>query len=318
MTSDNPVVFVVDDDARVRDALSSLLASAGREVAVFASATEFLQADKPDVPACLVLDLELPDIHGLDLQKELAEREAPPIVFITGHGDVPSSVKAMKAGAVEFLSKPFGDEELLVAIDAAIALDRAARLKRSERMELARRYERLTPREREVLTFVVGWVREQADGRCARDQRNHHRRSSWPDHAQDGRPIPRRARPVRRQARDPASRERLNKPIVAIRARGCVPCSRMEKVRPDASVPSRRRNRGRRSSCSRIGSERARIRRIRSRHLRIGGNVSVGRRAVDRVVRHRGRASAWDGRDGTAAADSKGTASAAGYSHHGP
>ena len=136
MTSDRPVVFVVDDDARVRDALSSLLASAGLEVAVFASATEFLQADKPDAPACLVLDLELPDIHGLELQKELAEREAPPIVFITGHGDIPSSVKAMKAGAVEFLSKPFGDEELLRAIDAAIALDRAARLKRSERLEL--------------------------------------------------------------------------------------------------------------------------------------------------------------------------------------
>ena len=98
----------------------------------------FLQADKPDVPACLVLDLELPDIHGLELQKKLVEREAPPIVFITGHGDVSSSVKAMKAGAVEFLSKPFGDDELLRAIDAAIELDRAARLKRSERLELAR------------------------------------------------------------------------------------------------------------------------------------------------------------------------------------
>ena len=98
----------------------------------------FSSADKPDAPACLVLDLELPDIHGLELQKELAEREAPPIVFITGHGDVPSSVKAMKAGAVEFLSKPFGDEELLRAIDAAIALDRAERLKRSERLELER------------------------------------------------------------------------------------------------------------------------------------------------------------------------------------
>jgi DNA-binding NtrC family response regulator len=146
-TCDHPVVFVVDDDERVREALYSLLASAGREVAVFASATDFLRADKPDVPACLVLDLELPDIHGLELQKELMEREAPPIVFITGHGDVPSSVKA---GAVEFLSKPFGDDDLLNAIDTAIALDRTARLKRSERVELARRYERLTPREREV------------------------------------------------------------------------------------------------------------------------------------------------------------------------
>jgi FixJ family two-component response regulator len=162
MTSDHPVVFVVDDDLRVREALSSLLASAGLEVAVFASATEFLEAEKPDAPACLVLDLELPDIHGLELQKELAEREAPPIVFVTGHGDIPSSVKAMKAGAVEFLSKPFGDEELLRAIDSAIVLDRAERLKRSEREALKCRYERLTPRERQVLTFVVaGFANKQ-------------------------------------------------------------------------------------------------------------------------------------------------------------
>jgi len=155
MTVDRQVVFVVDDDSRGREALSSLLASAGLEVAVFASATEFLNADKPDAPACLVLDLELPDINGLELQKELAEREAPPIVFITGHGDIPSSVKAMKAGAVEFLAKPFGDDELLRAIEASIALDRAERQKRSERASLDERYERLTPREREVLTFVV-------------------------------------------------------------------------------------------------------------------------------------------------------------------
>jgi FixJ family two-component response regulator len=156
MTSDRPIVFVVDDDVRIRDALASLLASAGLDVVVFASATEFLDAEKPDAPACLVLDLELPDIHGLELQKDLAERDAPPIVFITGHGDIPLSVKAMKAGAVEFLPKPFGDDELLSAIYAGIALDRAARLKRSERAELTRRYDRLTPREREVLTFVVG------------------------------------------------------------------------------------------------------------------------------------------------------------------
>jgi FixJ family two-component response regulator len=162
MTDDRPVVFVVDDDARVREALSSLLASAGLDVAVFATATEFLEADKPDAAACLVLDLQLPDIHGLRLQEELAERETPPIVFITGHGDVPSSVKAMKAGAVEFLPKPFGDEELLRAIDEAITLDRAERLKRSERSALKERYERLTPREREVLTFVVaGFANKQ-------------------------------------------------------------------------------------------------------------------------------------------------------------
>src|SRR5215475_8025005 len=162
MRIDRPIVFVVDDDVRIRDAMASLLASAGLDVAVFASATEFLNAEKPDAPACLVLDLELPDIHGLELQRDLAEREAPPIVFITGHGDVPSSVKAMKAGAVEFLSKPFGDDELLRAIDAAITLDRSARVTRSERAELTRRYDRLTPREREVLTFVVaGFANKQ-------------------------------------------------------------------------------------------------------------------------------------------------------------
>jgi FixJ family two-component response regulator len=165
MTADRSIVYVVDDDARIRDALSSLLTSAGLDVAVFASARAFLEADKPDAPACLVLDLELPDIHGLELQKELAERDAPPIVFISGHGDIPSSVKAMKAGAVEFLSKPFGDEELLRGIDAALALDRAERLKRSERAALEERYARLTPREREVLTFVVaGFANKQTAG----------------------------------------------------------------------------------------------------------------------------------------------------------
>ena len=155
MTSERSVVFVVDDDSRVRDALTTLLASAGLEVAAFASATAFLEADKPDAPACLLLDLDLPDISGLELQKELLERQAPPIVFLTGHGDIPSSVKAMKAGAVEFLSKPVGDDELLRAIDAALAVDRTARSQRAELSELKRRYERLTPREREVLPYVV-------------------------------------------------------------------------------------------------------------------------------------------------------------------
>lgn len=155
MTSVRSVVFVVDDDSRVRDALTTLLGSAGLEVAAFASATAFLEADKPDAPACLLLDLDLPDISGLELQKELLERQAPPIVFLTGHGDIPSSVKAMKAGAVEFLSKPVGDDELLRAIDAAIAVDRTARSQRAELSALQRRYERLTPREREVLPYVV-------------------------------------------------------------------------------------------------------------------------------------------------------------------
>jgi FixJ family two-component response regulator len=165
MNPDGPIVFVVDDDSRVRDALSSLIASIGLRVAAFGSALDFLAFDKPDAPACLILDLELPDISGLDLQQELAAHEAPPIVFITGHGDIPSSVRAMKAGAVEFLSKPFGEEDLLRAIDAAIRLDRAARQKRSERAELQKHYDRLTPREREVLSFVIaGFANKQTAG----------------------------------------------------------------------------------------------------------------------------------------------------------
>src|ERR1700730_9062005 len=146
MNPDSPIVFVVDDDSRVREALSSLIASIGLRVAAFGSALDFLAFDKPGAPACLIPDLELPDTSGLDLQQELAAREAPPIVFITGHGDIPSSVRAMKAGAVEFLSKPFCEEDLLRAIDAAITLDRTARQKRSDLAELQRHYDRLTRR----------------------------------------------------------------------------------------------------------------------------------------------------------------------------
>jgi FixJ family two-component response regulator len=155
MNSDSPIVFVVDDDYRVREALSSLISSVGLRVAVFGSAAEFMESNKPDAPACLILDLQLPGASGLDLQRQLATEDAPPIVFITGHGDIASSVRAMKAGAVEFLSKPFGEQELLDAIGDAIARDRVARRRRSELAELQRRYNLLTPREREVLPFVV-------------------------------------------------------------------------------------------------------------------------------------------------------------------
>jgi len=165
MNTDSPVVFIVDDDSRVRDALSSLIASVGMRVSAYGSASEFLNAEKPDVPACLLLDLELPDLNGLELQQALASQEAPPIVFITGHGDVPSSVRAMKAGAIEFLSKPIGEEELLTAIQSAIAVDRTARQKRAEIAGLRRNYARLTPREREVLPFVVaGLLNKQTAG----------------------------------------------------------------------------------------------------------------------------------------------------------
>ncbi len=162
MNCDTGIVFVVDDDSRVREALFSLVSSVGLQVATFGSASEFLQAEKPDCPGCLVLDLRLPDIDGLQLQQELATGNAPPIIFITGHGDVPASVRAMKAGAIEFLPKPFGEQELLTAIEAGISLDRSARQKRLELAQLREHYNLLTPREREVLPFVVaGFLNKQ-------------------------------------------------------------------------------------------------------------------------------------------------------------
>ena len=163
MKPDSPIVFVVDDDRRVREALSRLITSAGLAVVTFGSAAEFLEYEKPDASACLVLDLRIPGMDGPELQQQLAEGDAPPIVFITGHGDIPSTVRAMKAGAVEFLSKPFDDEELLGAIDIAIAQDRETRRKRSELSGLRQRYELLTSREREVLPFVVaGFANKEA------------------------------------------------------------------------------------------------------------------------------------------------------------
>src|SRR5688500_19876595 len=127
MTTDDHIVFIVDDDARLREALSELLDSHGIRAAAFGSAGEYISADKPDVPACLILDVELPDINGLDLQKQIAEGDHPPIVFITGHGDIPSSVRAIKHGAVDFLTKPFSDSDLMVAVNAALAQDRIER-----------------------------------------------------------------------------------------------------------------------------------------------------------------------------------------------
>jgi len=156
MPTPRAAVFVVDDDASVRDALGSLLRSAGFAVETFASAQEFLARPPADLPGCLVLDVGLPDLSGLDLQQRMAEmnREIP-IVFITGHGDVPTSVRAMKAGAVEFLTKPFGERDLLDAIRQAIDRDKIARQQHAELSELRRRYASLTPREREVLEWVV-------------------------------------------------------------------------------------------------------------------------------------------------------------------
>jgi FixJ family two-component response regulator len=156
MAEPKAIVFVVDDDASVREGLGSLIRSARLRVETFASAQEFLARPRADVPSCLVLDVRLPGLSGLDLQKRLAEVNIEiPIVFITGHGDVPTSVQAMKAGAVEFLTKPFVDQDLLDAIQQAIKRDRAARRQEAEMAELYDRYESLTPREREVMERVV-------------------------------------------------------------------------------------------------------------------------------------------------------------------
>lgn len=156
MAGPKAIVFVVDDDASVREGLGSLIRSAGLGVETFASAQEFLARSRSDVPSCLVLDVRLPGLSGLDLQKRMAEVNIEiPIIFITGHGDVPTSVRAMKAGAVEFLTKPFDDRDLLDAIQQAIKRDRAARLQQAEMAELYGRYDSLTPREREVMERVV-------------------------------------------------------------------------------------------------------------------------------------------------------------------
>ncbi len=150
------MVFVIDDDESIREALDSLIRSVGLSVATFASAQEFLQSPRPDVPACLILDVRMPGLSGLDLQRDLAEANIHiPIIFITGHGDIPMSVRAMKAGAVEFLTKPFRDQDLLDAIQQALERDRRARSQEADSAELRDRYESLTPRETEVFALVV-------------------------------------------------------------------------------------------------------------------------------------------------------------------
>jgi FixJ family two-component response regulator len=156
MSEPDAIVFVVDDDASLREALGGLLRSAGLKVETFASAQEFLARPPVEAPGCLVLDVGLPGLSGLDLQSRMAEidREIP-IVFITGHGDVPTSVRAMKAGAMEFLTKPFDDRDLLEAIAKAIKRDRIARRQQAELDELKARYQSLTRREREVMKWVV-------------------------------------------------------------------------------------------------------------------------------------------------------------------
>jgi len=164
--SEQPIVFVVDDDALVRDAIEDLLESVGLDVRLFASAAEFLETRRPDSPACLVLDVRLPEQSGLDFQKALVGTDMElPIVFITGHGDIPMSVRAMKTGAVEFLPKPFRDQDLLDAIQTAIARDRARRADARVLAELRRRFAALSPREQDVMRQVVnGRLNKQIAG----------------------------------------------------------------------------------------------------------------------------------------------------------
>jgi FixJ family two-component response regulator len=157
------IVFVVDDDSSIREAIKRLISLAGLRVEAFGTAQEFLLSKRPDVPGCVVLDVELPGLSGLDLQRELAAHGIKlPIIFITGYGDIPTSVRAMKGGALDFLTKPFRDQDLLNAIQQALERDRAARLHSKEIAELRRRFDALTSREREVMSLVVaGWLNKQ-------------------------------------------------------------------------------------------------------------------------------------------------------------
>ena len=159
----SPTVFIVDDDVSVRESLEALIADAGWKPEVFASAEEFLGYSRQPVPGALVLDVNLPNLNGLELQKRIAGKPDLPIIFITGHGDIPTTVQAMKAGAVEFLTKPFGPEALLSAIDSAIERSRASIALEADLQELRARYESLTGREREVLALIVrGLLNKQA------------------------------------------------------------------------------------------------------------------------------------------------------------
>jgi FixJ family two-component response regulator len=160
------VVFVVDDDSSVREAIKSLIMSVGLRVETFETAQQFLGSKRPEVPGCVVLDVRLPGLSGLDLQRELAAHDIQlPIIFITGYGDIPMSVSAMKAGALEFLTKPFRDQDLLDAVQKALERDRTARRQRMETAELRERFDALTSRERDVMRLVVaGLLNKQIAG----------------------------------------------------------------------------------------------------------------------------------------------------------
>jgi FixJ family two-component response regulator len=156
MSDEQPTVFVIDDDPSIREALQGLIRTVGLDVRTFASAADFLAAERPDKPSCLVLDVRLPGLSGLDFQSELAKSEAKfPIIFISGHGDIPMSVRAIKAGAIEFLTKPFRDQDLLDAVQQGIERDRARRREAAASVDLKERLATLTAREREVMSLVA-------------------------------------------------------------------------------------------------------------------------------------------------------------------
>lgn len=156
MLDANPTVLIIDDDPSVRTSVVRLMRSVGLEVRAYGSISEFLESDMPDAPTCLVLDIRMPDKSGLDLQRELKAAESDlPIIFITGHGDIPMSVQAMKGGAIEFLTKPFRDQELLDAIQLGLAHDRVRREGQKALSALKERFEGLTPREREIMIEVA-------------------------------------------------------------------------------------------------------------------------------------------------------------------
>jgi len=166
MIEGDAVVYIIDDDPSVREAISDLIRSVGVRVRSFSSAQEFLQSQRDDVPGCLILDVRLPGLSGLDLQTELSSAGVQiPIIFITGFGDVPMTVRAMKAGALEFLTKPFREQELLDAVQKSLEIDRSARKQRLEISELRRRYDDLTSRQRQVMSLVIrGMLNKQIAG----------------------------------------------------------------------------------------------------------------------------------------------------------
>jgi FixJ family two-component response regulator len=171
MQTNRPIVYILDDDSRIREALSDLLEANGYTAMAFEKAQDYLSFKKTDTVSCLILDMDMPGMTGLELQQEISGTDAPPIIFLTGHGDIPSSVKAMKAGASEFLVKPFDEADLLRALEDALQQDRADRTKRTELEELKKRYALLSPREREVLPFVVsGLLNKQTAGELGKSE----------------------------------------------------------------------------------------------------------------------------------------------------